>query len=131
MKLVDLQEVKYAEPKIIHLTGVFYTGYEGEYQEPDVTIAIKREKTTDLQQQHGYTNPRVRTILGAVQSVKGGKIAEGMVTPNTTARLNREPEGWALNGFTTPGYKQKYGDTWVLFDPEYNERHDSTSFFTI
>ena len=38
MKLADLHEAKYAEPKIIHLTGVFYTGYEGEYTEPDVTV---------------------------------------------------------------------------------------------
>ena len=115
MKLADLQETKYAEPKIIHLTGVFHTGMEGEYIEPDVTIAIKRGKTAS----HVYHD----TILGVVQSVKGGKIAKVMVTPNTTARLNREPEGWFLNGFTPPGdkHKQKYGDTWVLFDPNYDK----------
>ncbi|KKM00588.1 hypothetical protein LCGC14_1802890 [marine sediment metagenome] len=125
MKLADLHEAKYAEPKIIHLTGVFYTGYEGEYTEPDVTIAIKRGKPTS----HGYdNNPRIITILGAVQSIQGGKIAEEIVTPNTTARLNREPEGWSLSGFTTPGHKQKFGDTWVLFDPDYGEPFIKTRY---
>ncbi len=115
MKLADLHEAKYAEPKIIHLTGIFHTGVEGEYTEPDVTIAIKRGKTTDARLYHD-------TTLSVVQSVRGGKIAKVMVTPNTTARLNRDSSGWALNGFTPPGdkHKQKYGDTWVLFDPDYD-----------
>ena len=122
MKLKQLQEAKYAEPETLRLTGDFYTGNEGEYVEQDVTITIKRGRTT----RHGYDrgDPRIVTIHGAVQSVQGGKIAREVVTPNTTVRFNREQEGWSLSGFTTPGYKQKYGDTWILFDPNYNTNYD-------
>ncbi|KKM65568.1 hypothetical protein LCGC14_1490030 [marine sediment metagenome] len=112
MKLAHLQEVKYAEPNIIHLTGIFSTGVEGEYTEPDVTIVIKRGKTAS----HVYHD----TTLSVVQSVQGGKIAEKIVQPDMTARLNRDPKGWFLNGYgftTTKEY-----DTWVLFDPNYDTK---------
>ena len=121
MKLQQLQEAKYAQSNTVKLTGNFFTGYEGEYEEHGVTITITRGKELIHKYDHELTR-----LLGVVQSVKGGEIANEIVTPNTTARLSREPEGWVLNGFTNTSQKDKYGDTWVLFDPEYDTNYDQS-----
>ncbi len=120
MKLQQIQEARYEAPDI-RLTGVFYTGTEGEYQEDDVTIVIKRMRT--IRHQHS----QITRVQGAVLSVKGGKIAREVVMPNTSVRLDQEEEGWSLKGFTRTGgtiigsgpSDKEYGDTWVLYDPNY------------
>ena len=123
MKLTDIQEARYVAPDI-KLTGVFYTGTEGEYQEDDVTIVIQRMRTI----KHEFS--QITRVQGAVLSVKGGKIAREVVMPNSSVRLDQEEEGWSLKGFTRTGRAiigsgptdvDKYGNTWVLFDPNYND----------
>ena len=121
MKLEQIQEAKYAQSENVKLTGNFYTGNEGEYKEHGVTITIKRGRTV----KHKYDHELTR-FLGVVLSVKGGEVANEIVTPDTTARLSREPEGWVLNGFTNTSQKDKYGDSWVLFDPEYDTNYDKS-----
>lgn len=121
MKLEQLQEVKYAQSDTVKLTGNFFTGNEGEHQEHGVTITVKRGKVT----RHEFDPERTR-FLGVVQSVKGGEIANEIVAAGTTVRLSKEPEGWSLNGFTKSFDKWRYGDTWVLFDPEYDTEYDQS-----
>lgn len=119
MKLSQIHEAKYASPSRLHLTGIFYTGTEGQHSEQNVTITVTVGKTTS----HGYDEkPRIISSICKVEAVQGGKIAETLVEPNATAQYHRESEGWSLNGFTNTTDKLKYGDTWVLYDPSFPKR---------
>lgn len=122
MKLSQIQEAKYASPSRLHLTGIFYTGTEGQYAEQNVTITVTVGRTTS----RGYDEkPRIISSMCKVEAIRGGEIAETLVIPNATARYDREPEGWSLKGFTNSTDKRKYGDTWVLYDPSFPRENSS------